>query len=223
MVTTQDRFNITAQQVLNNIGYGAAREPSARIMSLVNDYVENSRELLEPSYSCVIRNIRLVEGSLVFIEGSIVLKSEVLARLLENCEKVAVFALTIGNHLGEMACQLAEVGLMVQASVLDAIGSVAVESLADFVQGRVLEVARSRELCVSQRFSPGYCDWDVSQQRMVFRTLDGNCAGIRLTKSCLMLPEKSMSGVIGIGAADKGVGDYNPCKTCDKNDCRHRR
>jgi hypothetical protein len=43
-----------------------------------------------------------------------------------------------------------------------------------------------------------------------------------LTDSYLMLPRKSVSGIIGIGCG-AGVKDYNPCRTCDKRGCPGRR
>ena len=223
MVTISNRIDIDKQQILHNIGYGTDCKPSARIVSLLNEYVENAYYLIDPSYSGVIRNIKSVQGSRVVIEDSITFQSEVIARLLEQCHKAAVFLVTIGNHLEEMVCHLAENGLILQATVLDAIGSVAVEKVADFVQGRVGEIARAQGLCISQRSSPGYCDWDIGQQEMVFRAVDGNSAGIRLTDGCLMVPRKSVSGIIGIGLPNRNVEHYNPCKTCDKHNCQGRR
>ena len=89
------------------------------------------------------------------------------------------------------------------------------ESVADFVQEKVKQLADVRGLCISQRFSPGYCDWSIDQQAMVFRTLNIGTGEIRLTEKCLMLPRKSISGIIGIGPCSN-VGDYNPCKACEK-------
>ena len=222
-MSNQIAIDIDLQQVVHNIGYGADYELSARISSLIDEYLENAYHLLEPSYSCIIRDIAFVQGSRVTIDDSVTFESRVIARLLEQCHKVAVFLVTIGNLLEEMVRHLAEDKLVLQAAVLDAIGSVAAESVAGFVQGRVGEIAHAQGLCISQRFSPGYCDWDIGQQRMVFQTMNGNSAGIRLTEGCLMLPQKSISGIIGIGPCNSNVENYNPCQTCNKHDCSGRR
>lgn len=220
-ITSEDVLDIDRQQVLQNIGYETEGKLSPRIESLVNEYLENARHLIEPSYICVIRDIKLVRGTRIVIEGPMVFQSEVIARLLEQCEKAAIFLVTIGSHLEEMACRLAKDGLLLQATVLDTIGSVAVEKLADFVQSRVDKAARAQGLHISRRFSPGYCDWDISQQKRVFRAVNGDSIGVRLTEGCQMLPCKSMSGIIGIGP--RKVESYNPCITCDKYDCVGRR
>jgi hypothetical protein len=218
----RNELDIDRQHVLNHIGYGNGRTPSARIESLIGEYTDNICHLIEPSYSYVIRGIKSVRGARVFIEGSVTFRSNVIAQLLEQCQKVAVFVLTIGGRLEEVVHQLAEDGLMVQAAVLDAIGSDAAETLADVVQDIIDKEAEAEGLGISQRFSPGYCDWRVSQQKMVFRAMNGDSAGVRLTDGCLMVPQKSISGIIGIGPRDE-VESYNPCKTCKKHDCVGRR
>ena len=218
----RNEFDIDKQQVLNHMGYGAGGAPSARVESLVKEYADNICHLIEPSYLYVIRDINSVRGSRVFIEGSVTFRSNVIAQLLEQCQKVAVFVVTIGGRLEEVVRQLAKDGLMVQAAVLDAIGSDAAETLAHVVQDIVGKEAEAEGLGISLRFSPGYCDWRVSQQKMVFRAMNGDCAGVRLTDGCLMVPQKSISGIIGIGPRDK-VENYNPCLTCKKRDCIGRR
>jgi hypothetical protein len=218
----RNEFDIDTEQVLKSMGYGTKGVPSARVESLVKEYADNICHLIEPSYSYFIRDVNSVRGSRVFIEGSITFRSNVIARLLEDCQKVAVFVLTVGGRLSELVRQLSKDGLMVQAAVLDAIGSDAAETLAHVVQDIVAQEAEAEGMGISQRFSPGYCDWRVSQQKMVFRAMGSKTAGVRLTDGCLMIPQKSISGIIGIGPADK-VESYNPCLTCNKSDCEGRR
>ena len=216
-------IEIDKNRVCHYIGYDADYEPSARILSLIDEYIENAHYLIDPSYSCVIRDIEWARGSIAFIEDSIIFKSQVIAQLLEQCYQVAVFLVTIGKYLEETVYRLTKDGLMLQATVLDAIGSDAVERVANFVQCGIEEAAGVQGLVTSRRFSPGYCDWDISQQRMVFWALNGDTVGIRLTGECLMMPQKSISGIIGIGPSSGNVENYNPCKTCKKYDCPSRR
>ncbi len=223
MLAVSSQIDIDREQVLSHIGYEGDYEPSARIKSIVDDYIENYHDLIESAYSYVIRNIESIQGDSVTIEGSVTFESKVIARLLERCEQVAIFALTIGNHLEEMVAYLAENGLVLQATVLDAVGSGVTEKLAGFVEDRIRLMSDIDGLVTSRRFSPGYCDWDISQQLMVFRAVERDSTEVQLTDDCLMIPSKSLSGIIGIGAPDAGVDDYDPCQTCDKEDCGGRR
>jgi len=223
MPALNNEIDIDKQRILNRIGYSDDYEPSARINSLVDDYIENYHDLIAPSYSYRIRNIDSVDGNRIDIGNSIILKSKKLANLLERCEMVAVFALTIGNYLEDLVAYLAENGLVLQATVLDAIGSGTAEKLAIQIEGKIRIKAGIAGMVTSWRFSPGYCDWAVSQQEMIFRALEGDTAGVRLTDSMLMIPRKSVSGIIGIGLPGNEIENYNPCNTCLKKDCPGRR
>jgi cobalamin-dependent methionine synthase I len=222
-IKTAQIINLDNKKILNQIGYDEDYQPSNRIKNLVDDYIENYHNLVESTYSYTFRNIEAVEGDCVTIGDSVVFESKVIASLCKRCDKVAVFVLTIGSYLEEMVDYLIENGLVVQGTVLDAIGSSAAEQMAELIQDRIKNVVGMKEQCISRRFSPGYCDWDVSQQEMIFKILNDDTAGITLTDEYLMIPRKSVSGIIGIGDLDSGVEQYNPCVTCVKKDCPGRR
>jgi hypothetical protein len=223
MTLMNDPIQIDKDKILNRIGYNGGSMPSSRIDSLVDDYIENYHDFIAPSFFHTIRDIKSVDGNRVDIGDSIILESYKVARLLERCEKVAFFACTIGNYLEDLAAYLADNGLILQATVLDAIGSGTVEKLAVWVEQSIRRDAGRDGFIVSRRFSPGYCDWDVSQQEMVFCALGNDVPGITLNESMLMVPQKSVSGIIGIGGPDKEIENYNPCITCFVKDCPGRR
>ena len=221
MLAIGSRIEIDRQQLLRSLGYGNFTPP-ARVTVLIHDYLENIPELIEPSFSYVIKDLVLVWGSSTVIEGPSVFQSEVVSRLLERCDKVAVFIVTLGSYLEEMVQCLAEDKLILQAAVLDAIGSAAVEVLIESVRDRIKRSASIEGLGVSRYFGPGHCDWDLSQQESVFRALGENHSGVQLTDGYLMLPQKSATGIIGIGQSPE-IEDYNPCRACEKQDCSGRR
>ena len=76
--------------------------------------------------------------------------------------------------------------------------------------------------CYTNRFSPGYCGWHVREQPDLFSLFPTpHPCGIHLTDSCLMVPIKSVSGVIGIGPNVKKL-EYS-CGLCDYKNCYKRR
>ena len=219
----QQVITLDRQQVLSHFGCSDNYEPSLKIKSLINDYLENYHNFIDASYRYIFKNIESVQEDRVIIENSITLKSKVISRLLESCDGVAIFVLTIGNHLEDMVAYLAENGCVLQATVLDAIGSATAERLVILAEDRIKEITASRGLVISRRFSPGYCDWNVSQQEIIFKSMQGNTVGVRLTGEYLMVPRKSISGIIGIGIENNNIETYNPCKTCLTLDCPGRR
>ena len=225
MMTVSEHIKIELEEekVLRDIGYDTNREPPGRMKTLVHRYVQNASQLINPVYSYVVRDIDFVIGSSVFIDSGVIFQSQVISGLLNKCERVAVFALTIDGYLEEAVGHLTDNGMVVQARVLDAIGSDAVEQVAEHVHQMITEGARAQGLFTSRRFSPGYCDWEIDQQQILFRTMNGSSAFIELTDEYLMIPQKSISGIIGIGTFESGIESYNPCKTCCRHNCPGRR
>ncbi len=79
----------------------------------------------------------------------------------------------------------------------------------------------ARGLKITNRYSPGYCNWPLKDQRPLFAFVGENPTGIALSESCLMHPIKSVSGVIGIGtkARRRAYG----CVICQNKTCIYRR
>jgi hypothetical protein len=225
VVTTKTiDIEIDKKQVFKYLGYDTGSEPSSRIESLLDEQIELSDQFISPYATYTILDVEFVLGARAFMEGSVCFDSGVVSKLLLKCQKVALFVVTIDNELESVAGDLAEDGLMLQSTVMDSIGSNAVEQVANFLQQRIRDTAEKQGLVISKRrFSPGYCDWDISQQAELFDVFDGNTTGVELSETCLMHPRKSISGIIGIGLPDQGIENYNPCPTCDTSECNSRR
>jgi len=73
---------------------------------------------------------------------------------------------------------------------------------------------------ITNRYSPGYCGWNITGQKILFSLLPEYFCGIELTDTCLMLPIKSVSGIIGIGR-DVKFNAYTR-NLCDMQYCLYR-
>ena len=73
------------------------------------------------------------------------------------------------------------------------------EAASDIMQNELGKSAAISGNKITNRYSPGYCGWQVAEQHKLFQLIPDNYCGIRLTESALMDPEKSVSGIIGIG------------------------
>jgi len=104
--------------------------------------------------------------------------------------------------------------------LVDTVATVAVENAADTLHGHLGIKMRERGLRVTNRYSPGYCGWPVSEQHALFSFFKVDFCGISLTESALMKPIKSVSGMIGIGKTVTFAG-YD-CERCRISDCTYR-
>ncbi len=134
-----------------------------------------------------------------------------------SATKIGMAICTIGPALPKLTEKYLQEGKLSDGVILDAIGSVAADHLADLVNEEINREAESIGLVPSMRYSPGYCDMGVEDQNIIFGRIDN--VGVTLSSSSMMNPVKSVSFAINIG--DKFV---NRCRTCEKRDnCPDRR
>lgn len=140
---------------------------------------------------------------------------------LQGSEALCWFVATAGEGFEAFMQQVKEEGDMVKLYLTNEIGSMIAEKTADRMEELLQDQLTPKGLHRTNRFSPGYCGWGVNEQPKLFRLFPPEPCGIRLTDSCLMLPIKSVSGVIGIGHIVKRL-EYT-CGICQAENCYKKR
>lgn len=146
---------------------------------------------------------------------------KIIERQLHGSEAYALFIATAGVPYETYQQRLKDAGDMVCVYIADALGSVITEKCADQMEQHLQESIDKLGWHHTNRFSPGYCGWHVSQQQLLFPLFDGHTCGVRLTDSSLMLPIKSVSGLIGLGTDVRRL-EYT-CGLCNFEKCYKRR
>ncbi|NLE25104.1 MAG: hypothetical protein GX625_07145 [Clostridiaceae bacterium] len=99
----------------------------------------------------------------------------------------------------ELIVKKQEEGKMSEAVVVDAAASEITDSALDFVMTMVEQNLRPKgKVLTKMRFSPGYGDFDILQQKEFYRLLNAQDLGIILNEACLLIPEKSVFAIAGI-------------------------
>lgn len=155
--------------------------------------------------------------------GDFRIASKRLASELKGVTEFYFFLVTIGGGLEKTATESMSKGNDLKGYLFDRIGSFAVESLAENLEENLRREYGRKGKSVSMRFSPGYCDWPIEEQFALSKILDFSKAGVRLTESCMMIPQKSISGVIAVGPKGLFKDKKPPCYSCDVKDCYYSR
>jgi hypothetical protein len=140
---------------------------------------------------------------------------------LGRSSALVVFLCTAGKGIEELSRGLMAGGDPFTGFVADTLGSLIVEAAMDRLQGALVEELAGRGLRITNRYSPGYCEWHVSEQQKLFRLFPAGYCGVSLTDTSLMRPTKTVSGFIGVGPDVRKV-PYT-CKLCQLQDCLYRR
>lgn len=204
-----EELGITAADVYEQMGYHDAQPDKATQQETATILKEVS-QWLRPQFSYFV-----VNKQPDFEMGNIIL------RQLRGSEAFALFICTSGLEFETYQHRLKEQGDMVRVFIADALGSVIAEKCADQMEKALQESIDKLGWKHTNRFSPGYCGWHVSQQQLLFPLFQGHTCGVKLTDSSLMIPIKSVSGIIGLGEKVRKL-EYT-CGLCDFKQCYKRK
>ena len=219
---TYPALNITPAEIYEQMGYGYA-VPDADVQAETERMIQRVQKILRPRFCFFITKATLDTSNDTLTTGTATMQiGKIISRQLRGSSAFVFFVATAGMEFEELQEQLKDEGDMVSISIADAMGSVIAEKTADCMERVLQDTLNPAGMKRTNRFSPGYCGWHVSQQHLLFSHFPTpQPCGITLSDSSLMTPIKSVSGVIGIGT-DVRYLDYT-CGLCDYKDCYKRR
>jgi hypothetical protein len=154
------------------------------------------------------------------LEGEVFAVERMVWSALRKSSEVAIFVATCGPEVELLSKKLIREGHPLEGLIVDLVGSEIAESVADFVHKKIEENVSVHKHRTTNRYSPGYCNWPVSDQQKLFELMGENTCGVNLTPSSLMLPIKSVSGIVGIGKQVQFRG--YACSKCEAAQCIYR-
>jgi hypothetical protein len=169
---------------------------------------------------CISGNISIIPPKGFLFEDKEFLAGRQVINNLKSSELLALFVCTAGEEVSRRSRELMGDGKLLEGYVADMVGSLLVEGAMDILQESLRDEMGSRGFKITNRYSPGYCNWDVIEQHKLFSMFPEGFCGVSLSESALMKPVKSVSGVIGIGK-EVSFNNYI-CHACSSTDCIYR-
>jgi len=145
-----------------------------------------------------------------------------------QAHRLALFVVTVGSTIDSEIRRLLDRNELALAFMLDSVASAAADRAAQQMSRNFLRLLLAAgavpPLTRALPYSPGYCGWHVSGQRALFDRLRPDEVGVELSKSCLMRPLKSVSGVIVVAEPEvhSFLNAYPFCGDCIDRQCRER-
>lgn len=207
---------IARDDVLHVLGYPPGYAPAPGVERLLEPLLAEARALAAPRG--VWLRLRVEKAAAVGLEP-------------RRAEALVIGLVTVGAALEEAAAARLAAGEATASLVLEACGSAAVEEAADRFGAAIVDALAGRPprpgdgapAHVGCRVSPGYARWPLTAQRALFSRLPHRALGVRLESSCLMVPRKSISFAMWLGADAEPAAGLSSCPRCALADCPFRR
>jgi hypothetical protein len=215
-------MDLTVSQIESIIGY---TEDGNReiVTNLIEEILEESQEIcnIKAQYS-IYSDVQFDSETKSVEIGNLNFHiKKIIFGQIKKSDSLAIFLCTAGKEPGLRSRKAMQERDLLKGYIYDVVGSLIVEAAADLMQERLKITMAAAGNKITNRYSPGYCGWDVAEQHKLFQLFPDNYCGIRLTESALMDPVKSVSGIIGIGENVKMNPDT--CSLCELTDCIYRK
>ena len=184
------------QEILRYLGYRREQLPDAEVEQSISLCLEELSAGAEPR--SVRRRFPVVRTEGKLTVAGIGFESRSLEKHLAGCSEAVLFAATLGIQTDHLIAR-AQVRNLRDALVMQACAAAMIEAYCDAVDCEILEEAQKDNLHTKRRFSPGYGDLDMAVQKDLCLVLDtGRTIGVTLTESCMMVPVKSVTAIVGL-------------------------
>lgn len=135
----------------------------------------------------------------IHLENNIILESKSLLEFLAYSDEVILMASTVGKDIIERIFTEINSGDAATGVILDSVASQTADAglnwMVDFLN-KILK--KEGKKLTKRRYSPGYGDLGMSNQKVIYDILCLERLGLEITEKYMLVPEKSVIAIAGI-------------------------
>ena len=214
------KLHLRVQDILRSQGVNPerVRERRPALYSLTERLREEVPAWLEPALTFRIYPVRGVSDTHFLLSDGLEIARWPLAEYVREASALIVVLFTVGAELDRRVQEFSGRRLS-EGLVVDAAGNAAMAQLMHMATHVLRNMAvPSGSGKAGVLLQPGLPNWPLAEgQRDVFRLVDGSVIGVELRESGLMVPAKTCSGVIAVGADVTTPDEITPCEMCMMN------
>ena len=198
--------------------YFRAQSDDKSAETLIDAAYQKLKNELQPRYTVKRFGCR-ADAASVLLDNGTVFRSKALARYVGDATELFLFGATLGSRV-DIALRRMALTSVAEAGAGQAVAAALIETYCDDCCAELQkQLPEGKKL--KWRFSPGYGDWALEEQKILFPVLDcSHTIGLTLTESCMMAPVKSVTAVMAI--TEDAIRENHKCRYCNKTDCEFR-
>lgn len=211
---------INEKEIIRYLGYGR-NTPDSETMELIRECYTELEKAATPKHIYRRMQVEVTADNRILTAG-IEMYSSKLSKNLRGCEEIILFAATLGSGTDMLMNKYIRLAIS-KAAVLQACGASMIEDYCNACQRSIEKELSAEGLYVRPRFSPGYGDLSLEHQQKLLDILNARKSiGIYLSEGNIMIPEKSVTAIMGISRNDMKC-HIEGCEACNNINCAFRR
>ncbi len=204
------KYDIDKKEVLRYRGHKGGSIPQ-QLDNVTDEIIEKIKEYITPRFVAGRFAIGMEENG-VLLENGLLLQGQDIKKHLAGCDECYIFCATAGVGADSFIRQNTARGSL-YSLVADGAATAAVEAICDSVENSLRESLRPENRWLTWRYSPGYGDFPFTQQPDILALLKADrMIGVTCNQSCMMIPAKSVTAVMGIAKTKPG----EKTRSCDR-------
>ncbi|HZZ44404.1 MAG TPA: hypothetical protein VFE58_15825 [Tepidisphaeraceae bacterium] len=229
LIDTFPNVDVQRTEYKRLLGYPRERVLDGRARELADLarawYAQHGRPWV---YARQVEKLDITNGSILI--DSVPFSSPRLLKTLKdaNADSAILVAVSAGPEIEAEAQKLWKEEKPDEYFFLEIFGSAVVEHLTTMTGARLCSWAESHNMAVLPHYSPGYPEWDISQQSSLLQLISKSNklpGPLAVLESGMLRPKKSLLAVFGLTHQTDRVRltDLTPCDNCSFSPCQYRR
>lgn len=197
-------------EALRYLGY-KGQTLDETIIKQIDNNIEFLEKKVKPAYIYRIFDI-YEDDTKVYLDGTnVTFVGTDIKNHLKGASKCAVMASTLGLQAERILNSLSKTKIS-EALIFDAVCTAKIEQVSDRCEEEIKQQVYKQGFYTNFRYSPGYGNFLLEYQRQIVTLLScEKTIGLTVTDSSLLIPQKSVTAIIGIFKNEQN----EPKKSCE--------
>ena len=187
-------------QIYRRLGFRkGVTDLSPKDQAETEGYIETALSLIRLQGAARRLPVLLEGKSSVRLPEEATFESRRLFKFLGGSNEILLMGATAGPEIMTAIREDAAGRNVTRGVVLDATASETVDAALDWIMAYYNQTLRRQgKRLLPTRFSAGYGDLALENQRTMYRLLALEKIGVEITETCILIPEKSVTAITGI-------------------------
>ncbi|MFZ2394698.1 MAG: hypothetical protein WAW09_00250 [Smithella sp.] len=165
----------------------------------IDHFIHEASFLISLKGSLMRLPINHNDGEKIIIAGNLAFTSKKLSAFLRDSREAVLMCATAGSAIMEAIKEKTRQDDLAAAVVYDATASEMTDAGLDWIMDYLnQQIRREGKTLLPRRFSAGYADFNLGNQKAIYEILQMEKIGVTMTPHFILIPEKSVTAISGI-------------------------